>query len=122
MADNVHVCVHDFVAFGRHGVLPSERELGQRFEVDVDAELSECRGTESDAVEDTLDYARITSAIADVIEGPPRALLERLASEIADRVLVDFRVRRVTVWIRKPSVPVPHVVSSTSVTLVRDRT
>lgn len=122
MADTVHIGVHDLVAHGHHGVLAAERELGQRFEVDVDAELTDCPGTGTDAVEDTVDYARITSAIAEVIEGSPRALLERLASDIADRVLVDFRVRRVTVRIRKPAVPVPQVVSSTSVTLVRDRT
>ena len=122
MADTVHIGIHDFVAHGHHGVLAAERELGQRFEVDINAELASCPGTESDAVEDTVDYARITSVIAEVIEGPSRALLERLASDIADRVLVDFRVRRVTVRIRKPAVPVPQVVSSTSVTLIRDRT
>lgn len=122
MADTVHIGVHGFVAHGHHGVLAAERELGQRFEVDVDAELTDCPGTGTDAVEDTVDYARITSAIAEVIEGPSHALLERLASDIADRVLVDFRVRRVTVRIRKPAVPVPQVVSSTSVTLIRDRT
>ena len=121
MADIVHIGVHDFVAHGYHGVLSAERELGQRFEVDVDVELIDCTGSETDAVEDTVDYAAVCSAIAEVIEGPPRALLERLASEIADRVLADSRVRRVTVRIRKPAVPVPHVVSSTSATLVRDR-
>lgn len=122
MADLLTISVHGFVAYGRHGVLHAERELGQRFEVDVAAEIPECAGTATDAVEDTLDYARITTAIGEVIAGPPRSLLERLASEIADRVLTDPRVRRVSVRIQKPSVPVPHVLEATSVTLERDRT
>jgi 7,8-dihydroneopterin aldolase/epimerase/oxygenase len=121
MSDQVTVMVRGLEVFGRHGVFPAERELGQRFIVDLELELSECPGAQTDDLAGTVDYAVLTDAVAGIAAGEPVALLEYLASRIADRVLTEPRVAAVTVEVHKPHVAIPHVVAETAVRLRRER-
>jgi dihydroneopterin aldolase len=77
------------VVFGHHGYLEEERRLGQRFLVDLWVDV---RGeaTESDRIEDTVDYRRIAALVRDVFAGEERLLLEGLAGSIADGILERF--------------------------------
>jgi dihydroneopterin aldolase len=100
------------VVFGQHGYLEEERRLGQRFLVDLWVDLDE-QATESDRIEETVDYRRLAALVRDVFSGPSRLLLEGLAGAVADGVLERFApVRRVRVRVRKPDVvlepPVEH--------------
>jgi dihydroneopterin aldolase len=106
-------------AFGRHGALPAERELGQRFLVDLEVELADCAGTVSDDLADTVDYAALSDAVVAIVGGPPVALLERLAEIIAARALEEDLVTAVVVTVRKPHVALPHPVREASVTVRR---
>lgn len=108
-------------AFGRHGVHEAERELGQRFVVDLHLDLRDARSAGSDDLADTVDYAALADAVADLIAGPPAALLERLAGVIADRALAEPCVAAVEVTVRKPHVALPHTVAEAAVTLRRAR-
>lgn len=105
--------------FGRHGVLEAETALGQRFVVDVEITLADTAASRSDALEETIDYATLSDAIAEILAGPPVALLERLAGMIADRVLAEPPASEVVVTVRKPHVAIPHTVVEAAVTLRR---
>ena len=93
------------VFFGRHGTRREERSLGQQFEVDVsiEADLSEARA--SDKLADTIDYGEVYAIAESVIVGPSRNLLERLADEIAGKVLGISLVQAVRVRVTKPRLP-----------------
>lgn len=117
--DTLTVSIRGLEAFGRHGVHDAERELGQRFVVDIDIELIDSRSAAGDDLALTVDYATLSAAVAGIVEGEPVALLERLASLIADRVLAEPRARAVSVTVRKPHVALAQVVTETSVTLHR---
>jgi dihydroneopterin aldolase len=119
-ADGLTVSIRGLEAFGFHGVLPAERELGQRFVVDLHLELASAVATESDDLADTVDYAALADAVAAIVAGPPVALLERLAGAIADRALAEPGARAVTVTVRKPHVALAHPVAASAVTLRRD--
>jgi 7,8-dihydroneopterin aldolase/epimerase/oxygenase len=106
-------------AFGRHGVLPAERELGQRFVVDVDLQLGSVRSAQTDELADTVDYAGLADAIAAIVGGEPVALLEHLAARIADRALAEPHAAAVSVTVRKPHVALGQTVTETAVTLRR---
>ncbi|HSK24750.1 MAG TPA: dihydroneopterin aldolase [Egicoccus sp.] len=105
--------------FGRHGVLPHEREYGQRFVVDAALELDLAAAAASDDLADTVDYGRLSGDIAAIVAGEPFDLIERLAGAIADRCLADRRVRAVEVTVHKPAAPLPVVATEVSVTLRR---
>lgn len=119
--DHLSVVIRGLEAFGRHGVHPAETELGQRFTVDVEIALSHAVATGTDDLADTVDYAALADAIVEIVEGPPVALLERLAGVIADRVLREPAVREVVVTVHKPHVALAHTIQETAVTLRRGR-
>jgi dihydroneopterin aldolase len=104
-----------------HGVHEEERRAPQPFEVDLDLELDTADAAATDDLERTADYAAAVSAAAAVLAGPPRQLLETLASDIATAVLADPRVAAVTVAVRKLRPPVPEPLASAGVRLTRRR-
>jgi dihydroneopterin aldolase len=109
------------VVFGHHGYLQEERRLGQRFLVDLRVDV---RGaaTESDRIEDTVDYRRLAALVREVFAGDERLLLEGLAGSIADGVLERFdAVERVRVRIRKPDVVLDPPVEHAAVIVERSR-
>jgi 7,8-dihydroneopterin aldolase/epimerase/oxygenase len=107
--------------FGHHGVLAHERELGQRFVVDVDLDLDLAPAAASDDLGDTVDYGHLAGRIAEVVGGDPCDLIETVAGRIADRCLEDLRVQAVQVTVHKPAAPLPVVAREVAVTLHRTR-
>jgi dihydroneopterin aldolase len=109
------------VVFGHHGYLEEERRLGQRFLVDLWADLDES-ATASDRLEDSVDYRRLADVVQDVFGGPSLLLLERLAGAVADEVMARFpSVDRVRVRVRKPDVVLAPTVEHAAVIVERDR-
>jgi len=117
----VTIELEGLVVFGRHGYLEEERRLGQRFLVDLRVEVQEA-ATESDRIEDTVDYRRLAALVRDVFAGPERLLLEGLAGTIADGILASFdAVERVRVRVRKPDVVLDPPVEHAAVVVTRSR-
>ena len=89
-----------------HGVLAHEKSVPQPFEVDVEMATDLSVAGASDRVEDTVNYAAVAATVQQVVEGPAVALLERLATLIAERVLAMKGVGAVRVRVRKMSPPI----------------
>lgn len=107
--------------FGRHGVHPEEKALGQHFVVDVTLEANLEKARQSDALKDTLNYAAVHATVREVIEGPSRNLLERLADETARRVMERFQPVAVTVRVTKPRLPMDATLKGASVEVRLER-
>ncbi len=108
-------------AWGTHGVLDHERELGQEFVIDLAVGLDLQPAAESDDLADTVDYGDLAHRVAELVGGEQHQLIERLAERIANMVLTDGRVREVTVTVHKPSAPFTVPVDEAAVTLTRTR-
>ncbi len=108
-------------ALGVHGVLDEERSRAQPFEVDLDVRADLSAAGASDALDDTLDYGAIATAVESVIRDERFDLLERLAERITEVVLVDERVREVTVVVRKLRPPVSVALDHAAVRITRTR-
>ena len=87
--------------FGHHGVTEEERERGQRFVYDVELEVGE-RGA-SDRIENAVDYREVAATVRRIADGR-FALLEALATAIADALYEQFAPEGVKVRVRKPEV------------------
>jgi dihydroneopterin aldolase len=98
----ITVEVRDLRVFGHHGVHEDERERGQDFVFDVELGVGE-RGA-SDRLEDAVDYVEVAGAVQAVSDGQQYALLETLASAVADELERRFSPEWVRVRIRKPEV------------------
>lgn len=92
--------------YGFHGVNPEEKVQGQSYLVDLEAEVDLARPGGTDALDDTVSYTHLYRAIRAIMEGDPRNLLERLAQEIAERLLAEFPLEAVTVTVKKPNPPI----------------
>lgn len=107
--------------YAHHGVHPAERELGQRFVIDVrlDGDWSAAAG--SDQLGQALDYVAVHRRILAVTAAQSFHLLEALAETICADLLAAFAVQRVEVAVHKPNPPIPNFLGRVSVTLQRDR-
>lgn len=108
-------------ARGRHGVLARERADGQEFVVDVTVWLDLADASRSDALADTLDYGTLARRAAEIVGGPPCALIETVAGRIADEVMADERAHAVEVTIHKPEAPIPAEFADVAVVVRRSR-
>ena len=93
--------------YGYHGVHPEETSLGQRFELDIDAHIDLRAAGLTDDLTHTVNYSELFAIAREVVEGPPRNLIEAVGQAIATRVLTQYSmIESVTIEIRKPSAPV----------------
>ena len=106
---------------GNHGVYDHERRDGQDFVVDLTVWVDLGRAAETDELADTLNYGALAQRAAKIVGGPPRNLLESVATEIADEVMADPRPHAVEVTIHKPSAPIPLDFADVAVTIRRSR-
>ncbi len=69
--------------FGRHGCHDAERELGQKFIVDIELECNLTDSCGSDDLNDTIDYVAIYNAARDVVDGVIQVVAPARIGEIA---------------------------------------
>jgi 7,8-dihydroneopterin aldolase/epimerase/oxygenase len=122
MAGDDKIILHNMVFRGRHGVHPAERELGQRFEVDVELGFDLSRAMVSDALQDTVDYSRVYTIVREEVEEHHYQLVEALAGAIVRHLLAELPIISVLVRVRKPQVPLHGILSHTAVEIQRRRT
>jgi dihydroneopterin aldolase len=93
--------------FGYHGVYPEERTLGQRFIVDVVAELDLRNAGAHDELDETVNYASIYATVRSIVEGEPLMLIEAVADRSARAVLEAYpAIDAVEITVRKPAVTI----------------
>lgn len=97
----LRVYIKDLVIAGKHGVHDHEKESPQRFKVSVTLTMSDSKATISDDLNDTADWSRLKAEIISIVEDESYDLMERLAMEIAARMLADKRVAKAVVTIDK---------------------
>jgi len=101
------------------GAADWERARRQEVVLDVTLQADLSAAGRSDRLEDTVDYGRLASRLAALVEASSFRLLEALAEAVAAACLQEPRVRRVEVTVEKPrAVPLAR---SAAVRIVRER-
>lgn len=95
------------------GERADERDRLQRLRVDVSLEIPE-DAAESDALEDTVDYAELTELVRTTLVEAKCRMIERAARLVAEVCRRDPRVRSAEVRVTK-SGAVPHLESASAV-------
>ena len=117
------IVLRDMEFFAKHGALAPERELGQKFTVNVELALCLRRAGASDALEDTVDYARAWALVRDVVQrGPTRVTIEAVAEDVSRTLLETFAdVRACVVSVDKREVAIEGHLGSLGVRVARAR-
>lgn len=116
------IYLNEMEFYGYHGVLQEETKLGQRFRVNIVAELDFQEAGKTDNLEKTVSYAEIYEVCKKIVEGKPYKLIEAVAEKIAEEVLTTFTlIERLTVMVVKPDPPIPGHYRSVAVEITRGR-
>jgi dihydroneopterin aldolase len=107
--------------YAHHGMHDEERALGQRFEFDLDAELSDAPACRTDDPGDAIEYEALASVIIEVATNFRFQLIEALAEAVSLELLAEFPIERVRLEVAKPAPSMPHSVRSASVVVERTR-
>jgi len=107
--------------FAHHGVAPQERELGQRFFVDIELTTDLTAAAQQDDLTRSIDYEAVYHAAARAFVAIPCQLLERAAWQVMTALFHQFPAQEITVRIRKPSSLGGGILDSVEVELSRRR-
>jgi dihydroneopterin aldolase len=104
-----------------HGVYPHERSSGNKFEVDVAIETTFRESAFRDDLSGTINYEDVYSVVKAEMEKPSN-LLERVAHNIAEKILATFPdALSVKISISKFNPPIGGVCRKAAVTLEKRR-
>lgn len=106
-----YIKITDLEVRYRVGVPDAERDQAQRLLLTVDMESNISAAAASDDIGDTIDYYSVAQRLMQLGEGRSWKLIEKLAADIADLVLREFRPRSVTVEVTKFPIPQARAVS-----------
>ena len=116
------ILVRGLQVFARHGVMPEEARLGQRFSIDVTAHLDLRPAGESEDLRKTVDYEALVRLAIETFTARRFSLIEAAAEAVAQAVLASFpTVERVEVEVRKPAAPIDAVFAYVGVAVERSR-
>ena len=106
---------------GHHGTSECERQVGQKYEVDVELICSLARAGKTDNLEHTVDYAQVVDLIVETGTEKSYHLIEALAESSASKVLNRFPVDEVRVTVKKLSPPIEQSIPHVAVEICRSK-
>lgn len=99
------IFIVDLEVFYRVGVPDAERAQPQRLLLTVEMESDFSAAAKSDSIADTIDYFAVSQRLLKFGEGKSWKLIEKLAADIADMVLAEFKPQTVAVEVKKFPIP-----------------
>lgn len=114
------IIIKNLETFGYHGVFEEEAFLGQKFIVDAVLYLDTRKAGKSDDLRESLDYGEACQVIKKLVETERYQLIERLAEELAEKLLLTFsQLYRVGITVKKPWAPIRVALETAAVSIVR---
>jgi len=95
------ISIVDLEVFYRVGVPDAERAQPQRLLLTVEMASDFSAAARSDGIADTIDYFAVTQRLLKLGDGREWKLIEKLAADIADAILVEFKPQGVSVEVKK---------------------
>ena len=99
------ISIVDLEVFYRVGVPDVERARPQRLLLTVEMEFDFSAAAQSDALAETIDYFAVAQRLLNFGEGREWKLIEKLAADIADLILSEFKPQSVAVEVKKFPIP-----------------
>ena len=103
MADTL--AIRGLTAQCRLGVLEGEQANPQEVRIDLELAIDAKRAAARDDVNDAVDYARLVTAVKQLVEGNAYRLMETMAEDIAALILREFPTPEVEVTVAKRALP-----------------
>ncbi|MCM1292573.1 MAG: dihydroneopterin aldolase [Bacteroides sp.] len=109
MMDKVRITINGLHLRGRHGVLDSERMIGNEFVVDMALVCRADEAVSDDRLDGSVNYAEVIEVIKDEMAVPSQ-LLENVCGRLRDAVIARFpKIESGWVRVAKPAPPIANV-------------
>ena len=108
---NSKISIVDLEAFYRVGVPDAERATPQRLLLTVEMEFDFSAAAHSNDIADTINYFAVSQRLLKFGKGRNWKLIEKLAADIANTILTEFKPAAVTVEVKKFIIPEARHVS-----------
>jgi 7,8-dihydroneopterin aldolase/epimerase/oxygenase len=105
------ISIVDLEVFYRVGVPDAERAQPQRLLLAVEMESDFSAAAKTDAIADTIDYFSVTQRLLKFGDDKNWKLIEKLAADIAETILAEFKPQSVSVEVKKFIIPQARHVS-----------
>ncbi len=113
--------MNNMIFYAHHGYYSAERELGQRFELDVELYKDLTKAIESDELEDTIDFEKVYNSINELFSTSRFSLIETVGGKICEELLDKYSINAVKVIIRKPQVPIKGILDHVEIEIFREK-
>ncbi len=115
------ILLKNMIFYAHHGYYEAERELGQKFEVDIQLECDLKTAANSDDLKQTINYQAIYKIAKDTFENYKFKLIETVAEKIASKLLRISGISNVLIRVRKPHVPLNGLLDFVEIEIYRER-
>ena len=106
---------------GYHGVAEAERQLGQKYEIDLELTTDLSAAGTTDDLTHTIDYAQVVQLVIEIGTGQSFQLFEALAETIAESIFTQFQIEEVRITVKKLSPPIEPTLTYAGVEIHRKR-
>ena len=106
---------------GYHGVAEAERQLGQKYEIDLELMTELSAAGKTDDLAHTINYAEVVQRVIEIGTQQSFQLFEALAETIAAAILARFQIEEVRVAVKKLSPPIEPTLTYAGVEIYRKR-
>ena len=106
---------------GHCGVSLDERNKPQPILVDLEVDCANDKSTETDRIQDTIDYAEIVNRVIEIGTQHHFCLVEAFAERITQTLLDEFPILALKIWLRKTHPPLTATIDSVGIRLSRVR-
>ena len=117
--DKLNIKNMSFYAF--HGDDIKERELGQRYEVDLELKIDMTKALIEDNVKCTLNYKDAYNIVKKIVTEKRFNLIETLAHKIAEECMKEFDFKEILVRVRKLKPPIEGILDYVEAEIVRKK-
>jgi 7,8-dihydroneopterin aldolase/epimerase/oxygenase len=105
------ISIVDLEVFYRVGVPDKERAKPQRLLLTIEMEFDFGKAAKSDSIADTIDYFAVSQRLLKFGDGKSWKLIEKLAADICEMILAEFKPQTVSAEIKKFPIPQAKYVS-----------
>lgn len=106
---------------GYHGVVEAERQLGQKYEVDLELMTDLSVAGRTDDLAHTIDYAQVIQLAIEIGTQQSFQLFEAIAEAVAAATLDQFEIEEVRITVKKLSPPIEPTLTYAGVEIHRKR-
>ena len=96
--------IKDFKLKTNLGIYDWEKNFEREIIINLEIEIKDSQALQSDKIEDTVDYELIYNQIKQLIYSKKFNLIEKMAQEIVDLIMLDSRINKCKIEIDKMNI------------------